>query len=80
MKCVDVPGLCKSSTLAEIKAQSWSLSPGRYVGVAPGQQIGDEDFRQELELLNEEFAGLNAQARVLEETIGRNVAEMLDTQ
>ncbi len=31
---VDVPGLCKVATLAEIEAQGWSLNPGRYVGVA----------------------------------------------
>jgi type I restriction enzyme M protein len=31
---VDVPGLCKALTLAEIEAQGWSLNPGRYVGMA----------------------------------------------
>src|SRR5207249_12053889 len=30
-KYVDVPGLCKVATLAEIEAQGWSLTPGRYV-------------------------------------------------
>ena len=33
-KYVDVAGLCKVATLAEIEAQGWSLNPGRYVGVA----------------------------------------------
>ena len=31
---VDVPGLCKVATLAEIEAQGWSLNPGRIHGVA----------------------------------------------
>ena len=32
----------KAATLAEIEAQGWSLNPGRYVGVAPGEEISDE--------------------------------------
>jgi len=32
---IAVPGLCKAVTRAEIAAADWSLTPGRYVGVAP---------------------------------------------
>lgn len=74
----DVPGLCKAATLEEIEAQGWSLNPGRYVGVAPGEDVSDEDFREQLETLSEELETLNAQARELEETIARNVAEILE--
>ena len=74
----DVPGLCKAATLAEIEAQGWSLNPGRYVGVTPGEEVSDEDFKSQLEALNEELEGLNAQARELEQTIARNVAEILE--
>ena len=74
---VDVAGLCKAASLAEIEAQGWSLNPGRYVGVAPGEDVSDEDFKAQLEAMNEELEGLNAQARELEETIARNVAEVL---
>lgn len=74
----DVPGLCKAATLAEIEAQGWSLNPGRYVGVAPGEDVSDEDFKAQLETLNEELESLNAQARELEQTIGLNVAEILE--
>ena len=74
-----MPGLCKAATLKEIEAQGWSFNPGRYVGVAPGEAISDEDFKEQLEELNEELETLNTQARELEETIARNVAEILET-
>jgi type I restriction enzyme M protein len=73
----DVPGLCKAATLAEIEAQDWSLNPGRYVGVAPGEEVSDEDFKEQLETLNEELESLNAQARDLEQAIAANVAGIL---
>jgi type I restriction enzyme M protein len=75
---VDVPGLCKAATLDEIEAQGWSLNPGRYVGVAPGEDMSDVDFRGQLESLNEELEALNAQARTLENTIAANIAGLLD--
>lgn len=77
-KYADVPGLCKAATLQGIEAHGWSLNPGRYVGVAPGEDVSDEDFKEQLEALNEELETLNAQARELEETIARNVAEILE--
>jgi len=79
LKYKDVPGLCKAASLKEIEAQSWSLNPGRYVGVAPGESVGDEDFKEKLEELNEELEKLNAHARELEETIAKNVAEILSS-
>jgi len=74
---LDIPGLCKTATLAEIEAQGWSLNPGRYVGVAPGEEVSDEDFKEQLEILNEELENLNAKARELEQIIADNVAEIL---
>jgi len=73
----DVPGLCRAAKLQEIEAQGWSLNPGRYVGVAPGEEVSDEVFKVQLESLNEELEVLNAQARELEETIAVNVAWIL---
>jgi type I restriction enzyme M protein len=78
LKFADVPGFCKAATIKEIEAQGWSLNPGRYVGVAPGEDVSDEDFKEQLETLNEELETLNAQARELEQTIAKNVAELLD--
>jgi type I restriction enzyme M protein len=73
----DVAGLCRAATLKEIEAQGWSLNPGRYVGVAAGGEVSDEDFKEQLEALNEELEVLNTQARQLEVTIAGNVAEIL---
>ncbi|MCX7003148.1 MAG: class I SAM-dependent DNA methyltransferase [bacterium] len=75
----DVPGLCKVATIKEIEAQGWSLNAGRYVGVAPGEHVSDEDFKEQIEELNEELEALNAQARELEATIAKNVAEILES-
>jgi type I restriction enzyme M protein len=75
----DVPGLCKIASRKEIEIQGWSLNPGRYVGVAPGQRHDDEAFRVKLEVCQEEFEVLSAQARELEQAIAANVAEILRT-
>lgn len=77
-KYTDVLGLCKAASLKEIEAQGWSLNPGRYVGVAPGEAVSDEDFKEKFAALNEELVRLNAEARGLEETIALNAAEILE--
>jgi type I restriction enzyme M protein len=77
-KFKNIAGLCKAATLKEIEAQGWSLNPGRYVGVAAGEIVSDEDFKEQLETLNEELEALNTQARTLEQTIAGNVAEILE--
>ena len=74
----DVLGLCKVSSLKEIEAQGWSLNPGRYVGVAPGEDVSDEDFKAQFEALSEEFEKLTAEARKLEKVVARNTAEILE--
>jgi type I restriction enzyme M protein len=74
----DVPGLCKAATLAEIEVQGWSLNPGPYVGMVPGEEVNDEDFKAQLETLNEELEALKVQARQLEKTIAANVARILE--
>jgi type I restriction enzyme M protein len=58
---VDVPGLCKVATRAEIEAQGWSLNPGRYTGTAATGD-DDEDFTEKLECLYEEFTRLSNEA------------------
>ena len=73
----DISGLCKVATIKEIKAQGWSLNPGRYVGVAAREEE-DFDFYERLQELNEELEGLNAEARELEGRIGENVLKLLE--
>ena len=43
-----VPGLVKLVDRKEIEAADWSLTPGRYVGVAPPEEDEDFDFEQTL--------------------------------
>jgi type I restriction enzyme M protein len=74
---LDIPGLCKVATIAEIEAQGWSLNPGRYVGVAD-READDFDFAERLEELNEELETLNADAHELEARIAQNVAAILE--
>ena len=75
---VDVPGLCKVATRAEIEAQGWSLNPGRYVGIAP-RPAEEFEFAERLEELNEELEILNAEARELEERISENIIALLES-
>ena len=58
---VDVPGLCKVATVAEIEAQGWSLNPGRYTGTAAVEDDG-EDFTEKLAGLYDEFTKLSDEA------------------
>jgi type I restriction enzyme M protein len=69
----DIAGVCKAAKLAEIEAQGWSLNPGRYVGVAQGEQVSDEDFKERLEAMAEELEMLNCEARELEQRIAENL-------
>ncbi|MCA9902476.1 MAG: SAM-dependent DNA methyltransferase [Anaerolineae bacterium] len=74
----DVAGLCKCATLDEIKAQGYSLNPGRYVGVA-ARQDGNFDFKQRMEELYEHLELLNAEAHDLEERIAENMRMLLNS-
>lgn len=76
----DIAGLCKVATKAEIIEQGYSLNPGRYVGVAEGEQESDEDFVFKLTALQEELEVLNAEAHELEASISENVVKVLGEQ
>jgi type I restriction enzyme M protein len=71
-----VPGLCKVVTRQEIAAADWSLTPGRYVGVAPAEVDEDFDFEQAITEIHAELAGLNAEAVELAGMIQKNLEEL----
>ncbi|PML44430.1 hypothetical protein BCT75_05125 [Vibrio lentus] len=73
----DIAGLCKVATKAEIIEQGYSLNPGRYVGVAEGEQEHDEYFAAKLEVFQEELEMLNKKAHDLQEDIAINVTKIL---
>lgn len=69
-----VPGLCKVVTRTDIKAADWSLTPGRYVGVAPPEVDEDFDFEQTMRDIHVELADLNREAVELAAKIQENFA------
>lgn len=73
----DVPGLCSAVTLDEIEANDWSLTPGRYVGVAAASDDDEEDFADKLREIHAELAELNEKAAVLAGRIAGNLEELL---
>ena len=75
-KLRDVEGLVKLVDLKEIEANDWSLTPGRYVGVAPEEEDEDFDFEETLREIHVELEDLNAEAVTLAATIKRNFEEL----
>ncbi len=75
-KLEDVPGLVKLVDRAEIEAADWSLTPGRYVGVAPAEEDDDFDFETTLRDIHTELADLNDEATELAAKIQQNLEEL----
>ncbi|OGT91885.1 MAG: DNA methyltransferase [Gammaproteobacteria bacterium RIFOXYD12_FULL_61_37] len=72
----DVPGLCKVVSRADIETADWSLTPGRYVGVAPAEVDENFDFEQTLRDIHVELADLNREAVELAAKIQENFEEL----
>ena len=68
----DVQGLVKLVHQTEIEAHDWSLTPGRYVGVAPEDEDEDFDFEEALRSIHIDLDGLNQEAMELAARIARN--------
>jgi len=71
-----VPGLVKLVDRKDIEAADWSLTPGRYVGVAPPEEDEDFDFEQTLRDIHVELADLNKEATELAAKIQENFEEL----
>ena len=71
-KLRDVEGLVKLVDRAEIEANDWSLTPGRYVGVAPEEEDEDFDFGETMRAIHAELEELNNEAATLAATIKKN--------
>ena len=72
----DVEGLVKRVDRSEIEAYDWSLTPGRYVGVAPEEEDEDFDFEEALRSIHVDLKGLNEEAVELAARIARNFEEL----
>ena len=75
---IDIPGFCRKASLSEIAEKGHTLQPGTWVGVTPGEDVSDEEFREKFDALSEELEALNVQAKELGQTIARNVAKILE--
>ena len=72
----DVEGLVKLVDRAELEANDYSLTPGRYVGVAPEEEDDGFDFEEALREIHVELEGLNTEAAELAARISRNFKEL----
>jgi type I restriction enzyme M protein len=72
----DVEGLVKRVDRRTIETHDWSLTPGRYVGVAPEVVDEDFDFEESLRSIHIDLKGLNEEAAELASRIARNFEEL----
>ena len=68
----DVPGFCKSATLAEVAEHGFVLTPGRYVGAPPAEE-DTEPFDEKMKRLTAELAEQMAEGQRLDEHIRKNL-------
>ena len=68
----DVEELVKLVDRAELEARGWSLTPGRYVAVAPSEEDDEFNFEEALRSIHSDLKGLNEEAAGLAARIIRN--------
>ncbi|MFZ2652684.1 MAG: class I SAM-dependent DNA methyltransferase [Burkholderiaceae bacterium] len=76
----DVPGLCKLVAREDIARNDWSLTPGRYVGVAHGSPDDDdgEAFAGRMREIHGELVELNEKASELATSIQARFSELFE--
>ena len=88
----DVTGLCKVVEIGEIfdkdgsvvgiiedsiADQDWSLNAGRYVGVViEDDGLTEDEFKEQIKGLHDDFNSLNSQAEKLEKAISTNLKKL----
>jgi type I restriction enzyme M protein len=75
-KLCDVEGLVKLVDKEELEENDWSLTPGRYVGVAPEEEDPDFDFEETMKSIHTEFDKLNTQSTELSKKISANFKKL----
>jgi type I restriction enzyme M protein len=73
----DVEGLVKLVDFKDLERNEWSLTPGRYVGVAPREEDENFDFEEAMREIHGELAELNAEAEDLAATIATNFETLI---
>lgn len=71
-KLRDVEGLVKVVSHEAMAKNDWSLTPGRYVGVAKVEEDDDFDFEDALREIHVEIEDLNTEAASLARAISKN--------
>jgi len=71
----DIPGLCKSAKLEDIKKNGYVLTPGRYVGLAEEEDDGIP-FQEKVHKLSAEIKDAFKKSDELEETIIANLKRL----
>ena len=72
----DIEGLVKLVDWSELEEHEWSLTPGRYVGVATDEESDNVDYREVLRNIHTELAGLNQEANDLAAQVQKNFKEL----
>jgi type I restriction enzyme M protein len=75
-KLRDIEGLVKVVSRKDIEDNDYSLTPGRYVGVAAEEVDEDFDFEETLKDIHIELSGLNEEAVQLAAQIAKNFEEL----
>lgn len=74
-KYQDIPGFCKAATIEEIRQHNYILTPGRYVGVAKGEE-DPEPFAEKMARLVAQLRQQQVEAARLDALIAANLKDL----